>query len=152
MTALEDLRDVFSIFHDGVITEWKGDEQKLTLVIDCQYLAQLVNQSFEKFYLEIQGIRELNFSTWPSPSDLPVQILTTPTVIFKADLEILHSQIAEDNVSITCKQDDTDFDYSGGTLTVSCEKVKVYDQAQIEISIERLGQISNDYWNGLRNS
>jgi hypothetical protein len=46
MTTVEDIRDVFSIFHDGGISAWSGNKDTLTLTIDCEYLAERINKSF----------------------------------------------------------------------------------------------------------
>ena len=49
MTATEDIRDIFSILHDGTISACTGDKDLLTLTVDCEYLAELIDKSFDKF-------------------------------------------------------------------------------------------------------
>ena len=93
MTATEDIRDIFSILHDGRISAWTGDRNLLTLTVECQYLAERIDKSFDRFYVELTHVDELFLSTWPNPFDLPVQILTEPIDIFKAEFEILSADI-----------------------------------------------------------
>lgn len=146
MTATQDIRDVFSILHDGVISAWSGDKSLLTLTVECKYLAKRINKSFDIFYVELAQVENMFFSTWPNPPDLPVQILTDPVDIFKADLEILSADIKDEVVIVTCNQDYPDFDFSGGTLIISCRIIKVFDQNKDELTIDQFDKICNSYW------
>jgi hypothetical protein len=146
MTATEDIRDIFTILHDGTISAWTGDKDLLTLTVDCEYLAKRIDKTFDKFYVELTRIDELFLSTWPNPFDLPVQTLTKPSDIFKAELEILSADIKEREVIIACNQHDTDFDYCGGNLTISCERIKVFDQNKMELTVDQFGEICKNYW------
>ena len=47
MSATDNIRDIFSILHDGTISGWTGDRNLLTLKIDCQYLAERIDKSFK---------------------------------------------------------------------------------------------------------
>jgi hypothetical protein len=146
MTATEDIRDIFTILHDGTISAWTGDKDLLTLTVDCEYLAKRIDKTFDKFYVELTRIDELFLSTWPNPFDLPVQTLTKPSDIFKAELEILSADIKEREVIIACNQHDTDFDYCGGNLTISCERIKVFDKNKIELTVDHFGELCKNYW------
>lgn len=146
MTATEDIRDIFSILHDGGISAWSGDKKLLTLTVECQYLAERIDKSFDRFYVELTQVDELFLSTWPNPFDLPVQTLTGLSNIFKAKLELLSADIKDGKVIIACNQHDTDFDYCGGNLTISCETIKVFDQNKNELTIDQFDIICNSYW------
>ena len=146
MTAIEDIKDIFSILHDGTISAWTGDKDLLTLTVDCQYLAEHIDKSFDSFYVELRQIDDLFLSTWPNPFDLPVQTLTEPSDIFKAELELLSADIKDRKVLIACNQNDTAFDYCGGNLTISCKTIKVFDQRKNELTIEEFDKLCNDYW------
>jgi hypothetical protein len=146
MTAAEDIRDIFLEFHDGSISAWTGDNNLLTLTIDSQYLAERIDKSFEKFYVELTHINELSLTIWPNPFDLPVRILTEPADIFEAELEILSANIKGEKVVIACNQHDTKFDYCGGNLTISCQAIKVYDQQKNELSFDQFESICKSYW------
>lgn len=115
--------------------------------MDCEYLAERIDKTYDKFYVELTRIDELFLSTWPNPFDLPVQTLTELSDIFKAELEILSADMKEREVIIACNQHDTDFDYCGGNLTISCERIKVFDQNKMELTIDQFGEICKNYWN-----
>jgi hypothetical protein len=149
MVVIENIRDIFSLLHDGLISEWKGDKDLLTLKIKCKYLAELFDKSFECFYLSFFQIDCLYLSTWPNPFDLPVLIFVELIDIFKAKLEILSAEIREDLVVISCNQHDTTFDYCGGDLMIRCQSIKIFNQAKIEITIDEPDFVCKKYWKEL---
>jgi len=146
MSATDDIRDIFSILHDGTISAWTGDKNLLTLTVDCEYLAERIDKSFDKFYIELTRLDELFLSTWPNPFDLPVQTLTELNDIFKAELEILSADIKDGKVIIAYNQHDTDFDYCGGDLTIGCRTIKIYDQNNNELTIDQFDTLCKSYW------
>jgi hypothetical protein len=149
MTATEDIRDIFSILHDGGISSWTGDRNLLTLTVECQYLAKRIDKSYDRFHVELAHVDELFLSTWPNPFELPVKTLTEPSDIFKAELEILSADIKDEKVVIACNQHDTDFNYCGGNLTISCETIKVFDQNKNELTIDQFDVICKSYWDDM---
>ncbi len=148
MTTIEEIRDIFAILHDGTISDWTGDKSLLTLTVDCEYLAQRINKSFDKFFVDLIDV-DLYLSTWPNPFDLPVKKLTESCDIFKAEIEILSSEIKDGNVIVACNQHDTTFDYCGGNLIISCKAITIYDQNKNTLTIDELDEISKSYWNEL---
>lgn len=128
MNITDNIRDVFSIFHDGVINSFAGDESSLLLEVECHYLAKRIDKSFNNFYIKLEEIDKLYLQTWPNPFDLPVKVLEKATDIFKAKLEILSVDIKDGNAIIACNQHNLEFDYCGGYLTLTCNSIKVYDQ------------------------
>ena len=146
MTATEDIRDIFSILHDGIISAWTGDKNLLTLTVDCEYLAERIDNSFDKFYVALINVDKLELDPWTNPIDLPTIVKTGYADIFKAELEILSTDIKDDVVIVTCNQHDTDYDYCGGNITISCQAVKVFDQNKNELTIDQFGEICKKYW------
>jgi len=146
MTATEDIRDIFSILHDGTISACTGDKDLLTLTVDCEYLAERIDKSFDKFYVDLIKVNKLELNPWTNPIDLPTITKTDYSDIFKAELEILSADIKDDVVVITCNQHDTRFDYCGGNLTLSCQAIKVFDQNKNELTIDQFGEICKNYW------
>ena len=145
-TAVEEVRDIFSILHDGTISSWNGDATSLTLTVECQYLAELIDPSFDRFYVELDVVKELFLSTWPNPADLPEQKLEQLKDVFAAELEILSAEIEDGRTVVVCNQHDTKFDYCGGSLVIDCATVKVYDQSKTALTVERLNEICKSYW------
>jgi hypothetical protein len=146
MTVNEDIRDIFSILHDGTISAWTGDKNLLTLTVDCQYLAERIDKSFDKFYLELKAIEKIELDPWTNPTELPTVIKTDLAEIFKAELEIMSAAIKDDFVVVTCLQFDTNFDYNGGNLSICCKTISVFDQGKNELTIEQFDKLCSEYW------
>ncbi len=146
MIATENIRDIFSILHDGTISAWTGDKNLLTLTVDCEYLAERIDKSFDKFYVELINLDRLELEPWTNPIDLPTIVKTDFEDIFKAELEILSADIKDEFVVITCNQHDISFDYCGGNLTINCKTIKVYDQNKNELTIDQFDKICKSYW------
>jgi len=145
--ALENIRDIFSIFHDGTIETWNGNHELLKLKIDCEYLAQKIDNDFKVFYVEFEHFEKLEFIPWMNPINKPQILFTSIVDIFQASLEILSAEIENEAVKITCNQVNSDFDYYGGTLFMNCKSVKVFDEKNNELTIEILDKVCNEYWN-----
>lgn len=149
MTANEDIRDIFSILHDGTISAWTGDKNVLMLTVECQYLAGRINKSFDRFFLELSEIDKLTLDPWTNSVDIPSNMKIDFADIFKAELEIMSADVKDDFVLVTCLQFDTSYDYNGGNLSIRCKKIKVFDQNKKELTIEQLGGLSRNYWSEL---
>ena len=150
MTASEDIRDIFSILHDGTITTWTGDRILLTLTVECEYLAERIDKSFNSFYVELSNIDKMELAPWTSPIHLPTIIKTDFADIFKAELLILSADIIDGSVVVSCSQYNRDLDYCGGNLTISCQKIKVFDQNKNALTIGEFGEICKNYWDEWR--
>ncbi len=151
MIEKEKVKDIFSILHDGVITEWTGNHTLLTLTIECEYLAERIDKSFDKFYVDVFNVDKIEFEPWMTPHDLPTIKKTDLDDIFKAELDILRAIIENDTVVVICNQTDKSFDYCGGLLIINCQSIKIYDQNRNELSISQFHKICEDYWNELGN-
>lgn len=147
-----DIRDIFSIFHDGGIVDCNGDLNKLTLTIQCNYLAELINPDFEKFYIDLIEIDKLDFDPWMNPIDLEKIVFNSYEEFLKVDLEILFADIKDDFVLITCNQHDTNLDYCGGNLMISANDFNLFDQNRTKLTIEQLDLICRTYWDNARKS
>ncbi|MDR2834646.1 MAG: hypothetical protein LBV69_00395 [Bacteroidales bacterium] len=147
--TLNDLRDIFSILHDGNICAGIGNKKQLTLKVECQYLAELIDQRFEYFYIELAEVNILHFIPWMNPAELEQITLTKIPEIFNVNLEILSSELDTDLncVKIICNQHDISINYCGGIIFLGCESVRIYDQEKHELTIEILDKICNKYWN-----
>src|SRR4051794_18687214 len=143
---LDDIKDIFSILHDGTTSTWTGNKNLLTLKIDCEYLAERIDKSYDSFYIECGQIDKIEFHPWMNPITLPQRLLTETEEIFKAELEILSAEIEEDYVKITCSQHNTDFDYFGGTLLLNCKTIKIFDQEKRQLTIDQFYKICKGYW------
>jgi hypothetical protein len=145
-STLEDIRDIFSILHDGTISTWTGDKNLLILKVRCEYLAERIDKSYKSFYIECRQIEKLEFHPWMNPAELPQTLLTDIEDIFKADLEILSADLENEFVKITCNQHLTKIDYCGGTILLNCKTIAIFDQAKRQLSIDDLDKICKGYW------
>jgi hypothetical protein len=143
---LDDIRDTFSILHDGTTSTWTGDKNLLTLKVDCEYLAERINKSYKSFYIECGQIEKIELHPWMNPIALQQTLLTNIDEIFKASLEILSADIESNFVRITFNQHNTDFDYCGGTLLLNCKSIKIFDQEKRELTMDQFGKVSKGYW------
>ena len=148
---LEDIKEIFSILHDGRTSLWTGDKNLLSLKFDSQWLAERIDKSYESFYIEFRQIEKIEFHPWMNPITLPQTLLTDIDDIFKASLEILSADIENDFIKITCNQHNTDFDYCGGTLLLNCKIIKIFDQDKRELSMDEFGEINKAYWKDFSN-
>ena len=145
--TLHEIEDIFSIFHDGTITDWKSIESGIELTIECEYLTELIDPEFSKFYVKLNKILELELEPWMQPIELPKEIKKSQYDIFKAELEILSARTENAIVKISCNQHNLEFDYCGGILKILAEKVTVKTENNSELNIKELNEISNSYWN-----
>lgn len=143
---LEDIRDTFAIFHDGTVAAWAGDRNLLTLTIECEYLAERIDKSFDKFYVELFKPHRLEFLPWSYPEEV-VESKTDIKDIFKEEFEILYAKIIDNAVYIDCNSHGNNS--YGGCMIVSCEDIKIYDQNKNLLTIDMLDKISNEYWDDL---
>ena len=146
MTANEKIKDVFSFLHDGTISAWGGDKNLLKLVVDCEYLAEQIEESFTKFHLDLINVDKLELQAWMNLVKQTTIVKTDFIDIFEAELEIISAEIKDEIIVISCNQHDINYDYSGGFLNISCKEIKVFDQNRNELTIDQLRKICKNYW------
>lgn len=151
MVTTEEIKNVFSILHDGMICACTGNKKLLTLTVECQYLAEKIDRSFDKFYIELHQIEKIELELWRDSAALPRIIKTGISEIFKTEIGILSAQIKGDTVVVTCDEYDTDLKYPGADLSINCEAIKVFDQNKNELTMSQLNKICNDYWDEWEN-
>ncbi len=146
---IEEIRDVFATFHDGTITEYKGNLKKLDLKIECEYLAKQFDESFENFYLTISEIEFIELEPWMNPKELEPRYFKELNKIFNAELEIGYAKIEENTVIITCNQHNLKYNYCGGYLKIKAKKIEVRNHLDELIKPEELYRNSEEYWDKL---
>lgn len=142
-----EIEDIFATFHDGGITEWKGDLKQLTLKIECQYLGKEFQDDFENFYLLIHNIEHIELEPWMNPITLKKINKTELKEIFKAELEIGYAETVNGVVKISCNQHDTDYDYCGGNLLIKAQNIEIKNHLKQKLSPADLYKASENYWN-----
>lgn len=147
LESLEAIRDVFSIFHDGTISGWEGDSELLRLTVDCEYLAERIDCSYNYFFVELAEVKKLIFDPWMHPGDVSkYSYVFSIEDIFKAPLDILSAEIKDNSVVVACNQIDTSYTYHGGYLSIVSNSVQIFNQKGILMTIDELDQICQEYW------
>jgi hypothetical protein len=149
---IEKISDVFSIFHDGSIVAWGGDKNLLRLKIECLYLAELIDPSYEYFHINLLDVEQLMLEPWMNPKELPQEYYKINSQIFQAELELLSTEIDGNIVKVYCNQHDMSFNYCGGVLFLKCSDVEIYDQAGKEMTLDELDVVCRQYWNKFGNT
>ena len=143
MTNLSKIETVFSIFHDGVISFIESNRRQINLKIECQYLAEIINESYIFFIVQLKDVSRAELELWSTPTN----VLNTISEISKFELEINSSEIFENYVNVSCHIDD---EIPGGNLKLSCDDIEVFDQENKKIEISQLTKIAEKYWNNFR--
>ena len=145
MNRLQELENIYSIFHDGTIEQATFDNQKVELRIEATYLAEVINRRYSDFYLTLKGIQVIEFRPWNETG----YIFTNPQEIFELKLSIVSVQIdSEQQLNIHCNSS-IDRDFEGGILILKCSDYELEDQNLQPIELKKLKEISKFYWNEL---
>ena len=142
----ENIKDIFSIFHDGGIVNVHLEKDVLFMEVEIQYLAELIYPNFRKFSVVLNCIENIRFSTWPGDLKSDPEVLTDIDTIFKPELEILEGNIKDGEMQIICNQHLPDFDYCGGELYFTASFAEVFDEAGKSYSINELDTLCKEYW------
>ena len=146
ISGLENIRDIFSIFHDGTIIKWGKQGSGIEIIVEIPYLTQIICKSYEWFSITLYDVNQMDFETWPHAGTVKPWVIKNLNDIFKPELEILSAELENNLQKITCNQHSTEFEYCGGHLRFSCIDATVRDPSGKEYSIEDLDKICNEYW------
>lgn len=142
-----DTQDVFTIFHDGWISNFSGDRARLELTIECEYLAHMIDPEYELFSVELTNVDYLSLVTWPRNQKESNGVIYDVPKIFQAELEISSAELNRDGVTkVYCLQYDQAFDYTGVTLSIKCEAIQVFDHVGRPITLDEMKKIADEYW------
>ena len=147
--SLIETSDIFSIFHDGTPENWTMKNNNLTVRVSCLYLAEQFSPKFEYFHLKIEDIIVFKFVPWILESD-SIEI-TDLREINKCDFEISSAKIENNLVKIVCHEHSGLFDSPGGDFILNSKSISVFDEEGQSIRLDKLKQISKEYWNRFRN-
>ena len=155
MTTQQEIVDIFSIFHDGTIESWSGNEKKLTLKINCQFLAERINPEYVYFYVDIIDITAIELDTYIDNAEKVV--VESPIVIkeidkiFSEEIDIFYAKTENQYVEINCWQVNEKLGYVANRLRINCSSVDVFNQSREWITISDFVKIGDDYWNNVAN-
>ena len=104
-----------------------GDKEKLCLKISCQYLAEILDEKFEYFYVELNRIYKLELLTYPireseKKDNSPFSICDYDE-IFCEGIDICYTKTVNDYVEINCWQINETKNYVANSLLLNCESI-----------------------------
>ena len=144
---LNEISEIFSIFHDGRITKYAHHSNYSFLYIDCMYLAERFDKEFDYFILKIYEMENVELSVWPRDSDNPSYKIQKGETLFQYPLDIYDSEILDNKLIVRVGQNDNSgLDYVGGDLSFRCLGIEIYDPKLSEIKFEELVRICDKYW------
>jgi hypothetical protein len=144
--SFEDIRDIFSVLHDGGVVSWANNEDALTLKVECEYLAERIDRTFQSFTIKLDDVQMLEFEPWVADASLSQSIFTNIDEIFQGELILSSATIEEESVRIYCVQRYSKFGYSGGELRLSAKAIALFDHAGKPLSVDDILQIGKQYW------
>jgi hypothetical protein len=150
MNAAAELATLFSILHDGTIASAKGTEERLTLRVECQYLAERFQADFYFFYIELAEISDFSFTSWEASGLVTTGVAAALTVILREDFEVVNAQVENGNAIISLLSPGTSGTSNGGDLLINCKQVALFTQEKRALALETLQQAAHSYWSQFR--
>ncbi len=145
ITDKENIKSIFSIFHDGTICGFENFNDKLRLKIDCYYLSVKINPEFECFYVELYKPTDFQFEPWLNEG-FSSKIITDLETISQSEYNIFTCKIEKGKYQLDVEIEEPKTDLIGGTLSFDCDGIKIYDQSNNEMAFEQLSNLSQQYW------
>ncbi len=142
----ECIANLFTILHDGAISQASFVSGDLILEIQIQYLAERIDSSFKQFLLCLSNIRDIRFSTWPKNSQMLPSEITDTALVFRPQMTILGGDTKGRAIQVICSINGPEFDYCGGELYFQADSAYVTDEAGRPYSFSELLSLSNAYW------
>ncbi len=141
----ERLALLFSIFHDGDIVNVELNSKQLRFEVEILYLAKRINPEFTKFFVTLENVNNLTFSTW---SNIPGrdEILDSVEAIFEPVLEILSAEVKDNFIEVACSQSSNKYAYCGGNLRFIADTATITDESGKSYSVNELDSICSEYW------
>ena len=145
MSKIQDIEDIFSIFHDGFIEGYQIDSDTVDLKIGIQYLAELIDEKYEYLNLKLLGVESIKYDAW---TDEPY-VMTDWDAIFDLGIEVLSTETNNKGqliVHSNCDNAPND-SFKGGKLIIKCSDYKLSDEANNSLTTNQLKELSSYYWN-----
>lgn len=131
--------NIFCIFHDGSFTEFSKNQSDIEFTIDIQYLAELINPKFSVFKGKLKNCTKLQYHVWGKEHKV-IYDLNTLGVLY---LEIAHAEVTDNYITVKCFSDDVN---CGGDLMIIADDIIIYDEAEQEVTFDKLKETSKLYW------
>lgn len=146
INSKENQAQLFSIFHDGILSFDRITTQPQCWKIDCQYLAQQLHPSCSFFELELHGVQKLAFHPWFKDIARPAEIWQEPSQIGSLELEISKAEATQEEIKIFVENSSSIEEIVGGELYLEAEGIRLFSPQKELLNIDSLKKIATDYW------
>ena len=145
MTKIQEIENIFSIFHDGYVDDFNIQGSQVDLKIGIQYLAELIDDKYEFLNLSLIGVQSISYDAWSDPTFL----MTDWDEVLKLGVEILNTETDRfGRIIIHSYCDSAPNDsFEGGKLIIKCSDYKLFDEANNNLTFDELKELSSEYWN-----
>ena len=142
-TANDQIADVFSILHDGIISTKQIKQEQSKWKINCQYLAAIINPSFDHFFIEFKGLEEFSFTPWWNDE---TRESYNSIKDIECSLEILDAKVESGIIVITFNHSSTEPNFAGGLYNFKVDSIQIFDQENKTLEYEDLDNLAMKYW------
>lgn len=130
--------NVLNLFHDGTIIRFLKDAKTISMEIEIEYLAELINKNSTSFICELINCEKMYFKFWEDDT----KTINDLELLKKYELEIIEAEEIDNIVVLNCLSSLN----SGGILYINTDFIKIYDQEKREVTIGKLAEVSHQYW------
>ena len=134
--------DILSVFEEGVFVELNYSDKALNFKLECRFLAEMLDPSYESFYGVFKNCDDFYFEPW----DEEGLVLRAAKDIEALRPDILSIEIAHDDsikIFSNCSES-----FSGGNFVIHAKDVMIYDEDFKVLDFETLSRLSENYWTG----
>lgn len=143
----QDIKDIFTIFHDGCIKDYECVDNDLKLTMEINFLAELMDKTYEFINLILFNVNSFYFEPWTGS----ITQITDKETIFGFQLCVVSTEFDENNnvvVHCNCLENDH-VDFEGGKLIIECDDFSLTDQVGNPLTLNQLKELSSHYWNDI---
>lgn len=133
---------VFNILHDGSIVECTLKDKNLELIVEIEYLAELIHPTFKKFFITLRDCTNVSFLPWPKDKEANT---TNDLTLINNELDILQTKTNANTIEIMCQVTDSD-ELVGGILAFTAAEVLIFTEEKKQITVDELQKIAEKYW------
>ena len=146
VSTLEEIAEVFSIFHDGGVDGVRPSGSDVEIEIDISYLAKRVDESFSFFLVQLHECTVLRFVPWGEEDGARPSSIVATEPVESLDLEILSATVESEAVHVLCLAHAGGESIRGGVLELSVAALTVLDERRCPMTLAALGEVSDGYW------
>jgi hypothetical protein len=121
-------------------------DDHLKMIVDAQDIANIVIPGSRKFQIDLFGLKKFGFEPWYQDADREKELIIDPYQAFDIKMNIFEAKKAKGHVKVFFHHDDDRHVHTGGEARITAASYEVRDEKGNEIELERLEEISAEYW------